>query len=61
MRKETNQTNQKDPDKWGHNEANLPSELLRTLWCSVKDDYRTLIGLDENDPIDMYDEDMEKE
>jgi hypothetical protein len=33
MRKESNQTNQKDPANRGHNEANLPSELLRTLWC----------------------------
>jgi hypothetical protein len=37
MRKESNQTNQKDPANRGHNEANLPSELLRTLWCARED------------------------
>ncbi len=33
MRRESNQTNQKDPDNRGRNENDESSELLRTLWC----------------------------
>ena len=37
MHKSSNQTNQKDPDNRGRDEAEMPSELLRTLWCGRED------------------------
>jgi hypothetical protein len=37
MRKESNQTNKKDPNNRGHDEADAITEQLRTLWCGRED------------------------
>jgi hypothetical protein len=37
MRKEGSQTNQKDPNNRGRDEADALTEQLRTLWCGRED------------------------
>jgi hypothetical protein len=55
-----NNPNQKDPDNRGLDDENTISEQFRTLWCSIKDDYRTLAELEGVSVVNLY-TDIEEE
>jgi len=42
----SNRTNKKAPDNRGNNEEKELEMLLRSIWLSIRDDYRTLIEAD---------------
>jgi hypothetical protein len=54
-------TNQKDPNNRGLDESETLPEQIITLWCVIANDYRTLIGLEDVNVVEIYVDSYEEE